>query len=356
MIPDSEMCPAVRSCLSTLQSGGECDPVLPVLKRSVLPQIPAGSFSLTPLRTGVWAYQDVADNSLMLKMGTRLALLDLPDETSAKPDGSMTVLTDAAEQILNGTVPTRIDIVYSHAHLDHIGGTTRFYNYMREVYPKARIFIWGTKETKTLIQNSVTNRAIVPNIIVGKAGRTFSLGDGLEVQMNIIGGHTADDLILYIPRHKTEASILMYVDVVFPKWSPPYDLAMTTDVGRYISAQREILQKEFDVFVGGHLLLGNKNDVRENLRFSEDLVLAAQNGVASVTNETLVEAGVLKVFDPMAPEFGNTWHLVKNVRRKVEIDTCYRIMLQKWGCRLAAVDIFGRGLCCTAIQYLLLDY
>lgn len=247
---DRGLCRAVNECKKRLDLGKKCK-IFPVPENAVVPAFPPGKFELQPLRKGVWVYNDGAYFSLILKMGERLALLDIPDSAASnKPDGSMTRLTDAAEQILNGTIPKRIDIVYSHAHFDHIGGSTRFYNYMRVKYPSALMFVWGTMEVRELIENSVSKRAIIPNEIVGKTGRTLSLGKGLDVKMMIVGGHTANDLVLYIPRYKKEAGIVFYVDVVFPGWSPPFNLGITIDVGQYVRAQKEVLKLEFDVFVG----------------------------------------------------------------------------------------------------------
>lgn len=105
--------------------------------------LPPGTFELIKLRTGVWAYEDGTFLSIILKMGSRLAMLDIPDaDGSDKPDGSMTRLTDAAETILNGIIPQRIDIAYSHAHFDHIGASTRFHRYMQKKYSSVPIFIW----------------------------------------------------------------------------------------------------------------------------------------------------------------------------------------------------------------------
>lgn len=353
---DRRLCQAVNECKRRLDLGKKCK-ILPVPKNAVVPAFPPGKFELIPLRKGVWAYNDGAYFSLILKMGERLAMLDIPDSAgSNKPDGSMTRLTDAAEQILNGTIPKRIDIVYSHAHFDHIGGTSRFYNYMKVKYPSALMFIWGTEESGELIEKSVSKRAVIPNVTVGKAGRTLSLGNGLNVKMMIVGGHTANDLVLYIPRYKKEAGVVLYVDVVFPGWSPPFFLAITSDVGQYIRAQKEVLKLDFDVFVGGHFLLGDRSDVMTNLEFTEDLIDAAKAAVEEVTPEILAAAGIGKFSDPNAREFGNVLFAFAAVTRQLQTDACYRILLERWGCRLAGLDISGPGHCFTAITYLLVEY
>lgn len=193
-----------------------------------------------------------------------------------------------------------------------------------------------------------------PNVLVGKRGRTLSLSPRLQVRMDIVGGHTQSDLRLFIPRYKREKGIVMYVDVVFPGYVPPFNLALTEDVGFYIKAQEDLLSMHFDILVPGHVRPGNKSDVRRNLEYTKDLLDAARAGLVSTTNERLNNAGISKYTDPNAVEFGN-YMFAFAILRKLQLDTCYRIMLEKWGCRLGGVDFSTRGHCLTAINYVTLE-
>ena len=54
----------------------------------------------------------------------------------------------------------------------------------------------------------------------------------------------------------------MVVDVVYPGWVPFKSFAEAKDVGRYIEAHDQILEYDFEHFVGGHLTrLGTRQDV-----------------------------------------------------------------------------------------------
>lgn len=354
-VTSSQLCQAVDKCVARLDRGQTCR-ILPVPKSSLLPPVPAGTFDLQPLRTGVWVYNDGLYRTLLLRAGTRLGVIDIPDSAqSNKPDGSKTRLTDAAEKVMNGTAPDRIDIVYSHAHLDHIGGTVKFVSYMKRMNPTVVIFIWGTKESRDLVNNSVTNRALPPNVIVGQAGRTLDMAENLKVKLEIVGGHTAEDLLIHIPRHMDEAAIIMYVDTVLPGWVPPIQFGLSEDIGRYIKVQRKIVKLDFDVFVPGHFGLGTKEDVLKNVEYTEDVIEAAGVAERSVTNANLDSEDVAKFGDPKAREFGNIWYFFFRVFRPKQIDVCYRIVLEKWGCRLAGVDIILRNHCLTALLYRAID-
>lgn len=352
---DLKVCRAVSKCAKRLDNGKKCK-ILPVPTGAIVPVVAPGTFKLSLLRKSVWLYNDGVYLALIIFQKGRLVMVDIPDSAgSNKPDGSLTRLTDAAEQVMSGNTPKKIEIIYSHEHFDHIGGTKKFFTYMKNKFPSAPIGVWGTVAAENLIKNANVDKAVIPNMLIGEDGRKIVLGEGLAIEMNIFGGHAREDLVVYIPSSRGEPGIVMYVDVVFPKWVPPLDLAITVDVGRYISAQRELLEVDFDIFVGGHFRMGDKQDLLNNVKYSEDLIDAARVAFNTVGDEELAKAGIGRFSNPSAREFGNLWYLLFRVTRKAQMDVCYRIMLEKWGCRLAGIDITGRGHCLTAITFLLTD-
>lgn len=351
-----KQCQRAKECLLSMKKKRKCD-VLPIPSKSFILPVPFGTFQLTKLRSGVWMYNDGTYLSLIANVGKHLVMIDFPDSlNSRKQDGSMTRLTDAAEQVLDGTTPKRIDLIYSHAHFDHIASVVPVKKYLSDKFPSAAIRVWGTEEARKLIENSVTKRAIIPDIYVGKPGRTLRMGKTLLLRMEIIGGHTISDLLLYFPRTKGEPPVAMYVDTIFPGWSPPFDLGLSEDVGQYIAAHKQLLKMDIEILVPGHLVPASKRDVARSLKFVEDLVDAAKVAMNRIPGEPISEIGIQEVSDPTAPEFGNLWYAFLTRTRELQIDICERIMLEKWGCKLAGMDITARGNCFAALTYLILDY
>lgn len=332
----------------------QCD-ALPVPPCSFLePQAP-GDFLLLKLRRYVWLYGDGAYLSLIILKDRRLVLIDFPDSAGSNTDtGSGTLLTDAIDQVLVETIPNRIDMVYSHAHFDHIGGAARVFRYARKKFADARFFVWGTLETKELIDIHTTKRAVKVTKVVGKMGRTLELGRDLRIKLMIVGGHTQEDLVIFIPKASKQKGIAFYVDVVFPRWSMPFNLAITQDVREMIQAQKEILKLDFDILVPGHLRTGGKRDIRTNNAYVESLLKVSKRALSSVTPEHLADAGIGKTLDPNAREHRNLFYAF-SVSRGLEIDKCYRVMIEKWGCKLAGLDLFLRGHCFVAITFALTD-
>lgn len=348
-------CPAVRSCLSSSKT---CD-MLPVPKRAILP-IFKGPTNLRKLRTGVYVYYDFAVMSLILysKSTRRLVLVDAPDSVagSNKPDGSRTRITDAILQILSGDKPSRVDIVYSHAHFDHIGASVLVYQWLRRVFSKAPIAIYGTDEIGELIENSVSKRAIKPTTIV-KAGQkiVLKIDSGLTLRIRILGGHAGQDLLMHMPRTKKEPGVVMLADIIFPRWAPFPNLATTENVPNFIKAHNEVLKMDFKYFVGGHTRIGDKNDVATALRYIEHLLEEAKRSLKTVTPAQLAAVGAGKFTVPGTPQYRNVWYISLNAGRNIQAANCARKMIQRWGCLLGGVAETAWANCFTAITYRYID-
>lgn len=350
------LCPAVKLCLSSLKPGQSCPNLLPVPPKSFTTPLLPSNFTLTPVRAGVYVYSDSSNyNSLILRAGSHLAMLDVVNSFgSSKPNGSRTRLTDAAEIVLDGTSPSRIDVVYSHAHLDHIGGATRFVRYMRSKYPDALINIWGTAESEGLIKASTRGLAPQPTIIVTRRGRTLRMSETLQISMSIVGGHTQQDLLLHIPPSADGPGVTMMVDIAFPRWAPPFNFAITQDFREHLSAYQAILGTDFGLYIGGHIRTGDRKDVEESLRYAQDVMQKAKEALREATFDVLLQEGFGKSFDPESLAFGNPWFRFV-IANRVPTDICYRKLLQRWGCTIGGVDLMARGHCFTAIMFLLVD-
>lgn len=350
---NSSSCNAVSECVAALDAGNTCQ-LLPVPKSALPPPIRDVGYNLRELRPGVWSYHDGSYFSLLVYANRHLVVIDAPSGSAPnKRGGSGTMLTDAAEEILRNEQLLRIDIIYTHAHFDHIGGATKFVKYMTAKHSKANIGIYATQGARDVVSKSARGRAPTPTKVIHPRGLKLWVCKGLVIHMDIVGGHTADDVLVYIPSsRKRQPGIVHFVDIVFPRWAPYPQVGLTKDVGKYIDAHYRALNYDFDIFSGGHLThLGNSSDVRKSLLFAQDLLKAATVGIESVTESDLAVAGANNISTPGAKQFGNVWYLTMEIEYKLQIDKCYRILLEKWGCELAGLDVVLRSHCFTAIQY-----
>lgn len=339
-------CKAVKHCLKTLDAHKSC-PILPVPPASLFSPVPPGHYSLTRVRDDVWMYGEGIYLPLILKSGTHLAVIDFPNNL----DGPVERIIEATERVLNGTIPTNITMLYTHAHFDHLANSVPFHRHFRHKYPAATLQVWGTPEICQLILDSDSKRAIMPDVLVGPEGRSLRVGPGLDVHMKIIGGHTSQDLRFFIPRNGKQPSIAMHVDNVFPGWAPPFNMALTEDLGAFISSMKAMLPLDFDIFTGGHMRLATRKDVEHTIGYAEDVIDAAAEAMHEVTPRVLRASGIGLTKDAAAPQFGNIYFESLGMRDRLTLDKCYRTMLEKWGCIMAGMDYVTHSHCLTAMKY-----
>ena len=342
---------SLHTCLSNLDEDKPCE-ILPTPRRLAAPPLPPGTFKLSKLRPGVFLYDDGVYLTLIIFRVSRLALVDFPDSAGSNtPNGTMTLLTTATEQVLNGATPSRIDMIYSHAHFDHIGAGTRYFNYAKSKFPDVPLTIWASETAYELLKRSKSNRAPVPTAFVTKEGHTLLFGKGFQIKMELTGGHTQSDLLIHIPPSGKLPGIAMLVDIVFPGWSPYALFSLADDLGAYLDAHKQALRLDFEIFIGGHPNRGTRRDVHRNLKFVKDIIEGARQATSSTSQEALNEAGLGRIANPDAPEYGNIWYAFLDVVRTLEIRSCYRAVLEKWGCKLAGIDSTLESHCFVAIQY-----
>lgn len=348
----SRSCQAVETCLAALDASKEC-PLLPVPDRSPSISLGPEGFNITELRKGVYWYSDNAYNTLILYKAGRLALVDFPESNASVTPNGTYLLTTATLQVLKGEIPRRIDMIYGHRHTDHIGRAGTYKKFVDDTFPVSKLFIWGTKETKKFLLRIPNNDVPLPNVIVGKSGRIVSIAPGLDLKLSIIGGHTNSDLIAYILPSADGPGVVHYVDVLWPGGAPFLNFALTIDLGRYITAQRELLRLKFKFFSGGHGPIGSKRDIRTNIAYTKFVIQAARDAMRNL-DPRITDGIFARVGDPNDPAFGNTqWVFLESFG--VQSQICQRKVIERWGCELYGVDITSRSHCTSALLFNLID-
>ena len=215
-------------------------------------------------------------------------------------------------------------LIYSHAHIDHIGAAGLF--------PK-NVSVIAQEETARELQRAkavAKNVTMVPPIPTITFSKNYTLAIGNQtLKLDYYGSnHLPGNIFIYAPKQK----VLMLVDIVFPGWVPfPY-LAIAKDATGFINAHDIALDKyDFDKFVGGHLTrLGTRNDVAIQKEFIDDLKNAATRANQEV------------IFSKIAQQVGrfdNPWLIYSKYIDAVN-EKCSQLVLPKWENKLGGAREF----------------
>jgi len=216
-------------------------------------------------------------------------------------------------------------VVYSHAHLDHIGAAGLF---PRE----ARVI--AQRQVGEALDVAVDPRRPPPT---QRFDRHLSLEvGGQRIELDYRGlNHAAGNLFIHLPRQR----VLMLVDVIYPGYAPYPELGIVADVQGYLDAHDQALAYDFDVLVAGHVdRLGTREDVLVSQRFARELLATARRGVAAQSFPAF-----LKARPP-----GSTW-LLHDDYEVAQVQACVDALLPRWRERLVGLERSIASHCRTAV-------
>ena len=222
-------------------------------------------------------------------------------------------------------------VIYSHSHIDHIGGTKGLGGHP---------IIIAHEETKRLLTRANDPNRPIPTVTF-KDKYTLNVG-GKTLELSYHGvAHEPGNIFIYAPAQKT----LMVVDVVFPGWMMWRRFALAQDVPGYFAQVAEINRMEWDTLVPGHVeRTGTHADVATQLEFMDDLKNVARRALKST-----------KVGETLSPsDADNPWAVYGNYIDRVVIQ-CVNELTPKWSTKLAGYDVYIWDQCYAMEQSLRID-
>jgi len=278
------------------------------------PAIPPKGYLVQEIRDHLYWVTDGSYNTIFLVTEKGVVAVDAP------PSIGKNYLKAIAE-VTNNPIAY---VIYSHAHLDHIGAAG--------IFPKNATYI-AQQETAGELQRAKSvakNASMVPPIPTVSFSKNYTLQIGNQtLNLDYYGNnHLPGNIFIYAPKQK----VLMLVDIVFPGWVPfPY-LAIAKDVAGFIKAHDIALNNyDFNTIVAGHLTrLGTRNDVIIQKKFVSDLEKAASNA-----NQEVLFSKVAQ----QVGSFDNPWLLFSKYIDAIN-ENCVKDMLPKWGNRIGGAEQF----------------
>jgi glyoxylase-like metal-dependent hydrolase (beta-lactamase superfamily II) len=288
------------------------------------PSIPTKGYLVQEIRDHLYWVTDGSYNTMFLVTDKGVVAVDAPP----------TIGNNYLKAIAEVTDKPITYVIYSHAHLDHIGAAS--------IFPKNATFI-AQQETAAELQrakSAAKNGTMVPPIPTVTFNKNYTLQIGNQsLKLDYYGvNHLSGNIFIYAPKQKT----LMLVDVIFPGWVPfPY-LAIAKDVAGFINAHDIALNNyNFDTIVAGHLTrLGTRNDVMIQKEFVSDLEKAA----GKANQEVLFSKVASQV-----GRFDDPWLIFSKYIDAVN-ENCVNNMLPKWENRLGGAQQFMSTHCFTMAE------
>ncbi len=215
--------------------------------------------------------EEVNDGLYWLTEGTYTTMFLTTGEGVIVVDAPPSIGENILKAIAEVTNEPITHVIYSHSHADHIGAAG--------IYPEDATII-AHKETAVQLEAAHNPERSFPYGVFSGGGDvplpevTFTNRYILQVadQTLILEyrgvNHEPGNIFIYAPNQKT----LMLVDVIFPGWVPFAELAIAEDIIGYYDAHDQVLEYDFDTFIGGHMnRTGTREDVETQLAYIQDI-------------------------------------------------------------------------------------
>ena len=145
-------------------------------------------------------------------------------------------------------------VVYSHSHLDHIGGAARL---LVDAHLAGReLRIVGNVSTVTELRRYGYQAPLPTEVVALPRGGFLFEGEPIELVTPPFG-HTRDNSIVLVPRERLAHN----VDVVYPGRLPAERLGQAEDLRGLEMALQELLAQRWDLLNAGHGCVGVHADV-----------------------------------------------------------------------------------------------
>ena len=299
--------------------------------RPLLPQVsartpkidPAKGYLVTPLKPHIYMITDGGYESAFVTTGKGVVLFDAPPSFAKH----------IPEAVAASTKEPVVELVYTHAHIDHIGGA----GMLLAAYPGMKILCEeGTAEFLREVKD--TRRPLPTQTF--KDHMMLSLGT-MQAQMSVHHWHSDDgDLLIRFPAEK----VVIAIDALSSGAVPFMNLDLTMNMHAYLKIFDELMGMDFDVMVPGHHSLPATHD---DVRLTRDYV----NDVFHTVSRILVEDHSALQRAAVAKYGAENSFAVGRVLIEAEEGECAREIVGRWKDKLDDVDVEAPSHCHTALVY-----
>lgn len=296
---------------------------------TIFSPVPTHALGL-PLNSAGWRLQDFGGGAYMVTDNQYQALFLVSTKGVIVVDAPTTIGENLLAAIRSVTDIPVTHVIYSHAHADHIGDASRYGDKVKRIAHQA---------TKDILQDTPNAKPPLPNIVFNDQ-YTLRLGNQ-TLELAYKGpNHQPGNIFIYAPQQK----VLMLVDVIEAGWAPFALLDDAVSVPGFFKAHDQVLEYDFDHFIGGHVTRsGTRADVVAVRAYLDDLkdncaqALRLVQQPLSPTNPVSAQK-LLPVVAAANP--GNVLAVFKAILDRAAT-YCSNATTSKWQEKLGGVDVFG---------------
>ena len=298
-------------------------PLLPQVSARVPRIDPNKGYLVTPLKPHVYMITDGGYESAFVTTGKGVVLFDAPPSFAKH----------IPEAVAETSREPIVELVYSHAHIDHIGGAGT----ILAAYPRLKIV--SEEGTAQFLRDMKDSRRPVPTETFKDHG-TLTLGT-MRADMQVRHWHSDDgDVLINFPSDK----VVIAIDALSSGAVPFMNLDLTMNMHEYLKIFDELMGMNFDVMVPGHHSLPATH---EDVRIAREYVNDVYHTVSRVLLEdhsTLYKAAAAKY--GKEDSFAIARVMVQN-----EEQECARDVVTRWKDKLDDVEVEAPSHCHTALVY-----
>jgi glyoxylase-like metal-dependent hydrolase (beta-lactamase superfamily II) len=298
-------------------------PLLPQVKAKAPVIDPQKGYVVQQLKPNVYMITEGAYESAFVTTGKGVVLFDAPPSFAKH----------IVEAVGETTREPIVEILYTHIHVDHIGGAGLI---LKQV---PTLEILSEEGTANFLREMHDPNRPVPTRTF-KEHDTLKLGS-LTAEMKVGHWHTPEgDLLISIPDKK----VLIAIDAFSAGATPFMGFDLTMNMHEYLRFFDQVGAMDFDVMVAGH---HGTPATKEDLEIAKSYVTDVYNTLARILRE---DHQALKTRAVQKYGRENKW-AIASVLINDEIDQCANQIKKRWIDKLEGVDIWAASHCQTALVY-----
>lgn len=303
-------------------------PVLPETLAKRLSVDPKKGYLVKQIKPDVYLITDGIWQSVFVTTGKGVILIDAPQSFG-------THIKTAVSNVTKEPIKT---LVYTHAHVDHIGGATQ----LRDI---ENLKIISSKSVASYLKEKQDPRRLVPTNTF-QNNHVINMGSA-KIELTHQGDYHSNDgdLFVYIAKQK----ILIVIDSITPGYVPFMSLSLSSNVHEYLKMFDTILGYDFDAFIGGHLShIGTRDDVIATHDYVKDVYQTVKRIHQQTDQRAIMSATAEKI------GWDNKYLLFKTFLNTV-IRQCAQEVETRWINKLSGVDVWSESHCRALLIYVRWD-